>query len=360
MVDSVMSFLEKKQNTTLDMVLQDIVEPGGRDINWAELKIAMYAYILHQIPYTDLRKAALNSGLSVTESKNLRQKMVAVYESNLELKQNALFAHYRDYSKKQISRLIRQSSVNDAFLIENLYRFPFFSPHRINTQIKERPIKKPETVRIDCSNQIITMKPYIERFVNRKLRFICKANNHPIDDLVADLMQKGAETYYRVTPFYEGLHRENFVKRAIHNEGMRLIESNSTLKRRRLVQTEEGGFSNVISGMPDMVADYFAEMSDPDWFADFQEVEIRVAFENYLKRCKPLKQKVALRLLRKTVNDDFLEYVKRNSKSSRREKEASDNAEEYLRLVAEFYELPEISVRYTAWELMQILSESTH
>lgn len=71
-----------------------------------------------------------------------------------------------------------------------------------------------------------------------KLRFICKASNLDHSDLHNELSLKALQAYYKIVPDARGtLFTINYVKQAVHNHAMNLIQSATTQKGGRLVNT---------------------------------------------------------------------------------------------------------------------------
>ncbi len=354
------TYLSKDRGNTLDKVIEGIIDTD-QDVDLPVLKSSIYAYILHQLNYNAFRQNALRSGLTITQSKLIRQKIVSLFESNLELKQNTLLAYFGNFSPKKIQNLTSKSQNDDEFLIRNVEKFSFFNGRKIGKEIKESPVKSPRAVERDCERLLIDLSPFMRKLAYRKMKFVSNSNNFPVLDIVSDLGQKAVETYYRITPFYDGLHRENFVKRAIHNEGMRIIQVNTTQKRKRLIREDDGSFQNVIASVSEEISSYLSEFTDPRWFEEYQEVELKLAFDRYKKtKCNALTATVVDHILGWAIPNDFSTFLEKTSKSSMREGDAADHPKMFVKMLADFYEIPPITVKLIAWDLRLILTQAKH
>jgi hypothetical protein len=97
-----------------------------------------------------------------------------------------------------------------------------------------------------CSKLIENLQVYTRRFVYMKLRFIMFSNSLEIEDITNDLLAKATEAYYASIPFKPELHILNIMKRAIHNEGINLINYYGAAKRQRLMINPENT-SNILT-----------------------------------------------------------------------------------------------------------------
>ncbi len=172
-------------------------------------------------------------------------------------------------------------------------------------------------------------------------------------ELRSSLLEKGIETYYRITPFYEEKHKANFVKRAIHNQAMRIIEINTTLKRGRLTQEDDGSFVNKITSIMSSMGD-FIDFEDESSQDSFEIATILRKIEAFHSAQSPVIQKVIDHYLSVPVNDWFLEYWKEISKGkSERKISCSDSL--FQEALADFYMLPLFTIKFVKWRITRII-----
>lgn len=349
---TIKKLLKQDQNTSIDRLLREVVDCES-DKDWFKIKVAMLAYILHDIPYVSFRKTMIDSGMTITESKNLRQKIVSQYETNLELKQNILRAQFGDLSSSKIKKLYKSASYDDTFLVQRINELPFFNRDRMFKKIKEKPIYSPRQVQDECGKYLLSIDKYLNYLVHKKLKFIVTSNGL-MTDIHSSLVEKGIETYYRITPFYSTAHKENFVKRSIHNQAMRFIEINTTLKRGRLsFDSNSESYVNKIVSFSTKT-DEFMDYEDLESQDSFSYIFISKNIEKYYKEQPPVIQTIINHLLSLPVSDGFSDHWKKISKrKSERMLTCSDSF--WLESLSEFYQIPLFTIKFVKWRLAQIL-----
>jgi hypothetical protein len=109
----------------------------------------------------------------------------------------------------------------------------------------------------------LTLRNYIGKFINKKLRFLIKSYGQGYDDLFSDLQAAAIYALRKQYPYYESeLHAMNICKTAIHNVGQGLIEFH-TRKRRQALFSSDGVFQSV-SVPYDSLADIGIEPAHED------------------------------------------------------------------------------------------------
>ena len=115
-------------------------------------------------------------------------------------------------------------------------------------QIQEFPeVLMPKEAKDLCQKEIKSLMPQIKNFTYKKLRFIANSNNCTIEDLHSSLVSAVCVSFYNLQSNYRGKHLTNFLKRVIKGTGNNLIKYYTAKSRQRLVSTEEGFTSKVVS-----------------------------------------------------------------------------------------------------------------
>lgn len=115
-------------------------------------------------------------------------------------------------------------------------------------EIQEFPeVLMPKEARALCQKEIKSLMPQIKNFTYKKLRFIANSNNCSIEDLHSSLVSAVCVSFFNLQGNYRGKHLTNFLKRVIKGTGNNLIKYYTAKSRQRLVSTEEGFTSKVVS-----------------------------------------------------------------------------------------------------------------
>jgi hypothetical protein len=126
---------------------------------------------------------------------------------------------------------------------ERVYKLWLCSPNlrrRVKAIVKEfskqtdYSIEGLETQFFDYIFPIVYKK--IKSVTYYKLRFIAKSSNLDLTDLESELTFKALQTYYTEVPTTKNIdHVINYIKRAVHNHAMNMINSAVSKKRGRLI-----------------------------------------------------------------------------------------------------------------------------
>lgn len=106
-----------------------------------------------------------------------------------------------------------------------------------------------DTMRRECSDMVERLRPYIAKYVARKLRFIVTSNNLNNFDIEGEIVEKAIRAYYRAVPFVTGEHLLNTLKKAVASRGTNLIHYYQADKRRRLSDAGDGSYQNTVIGL---------------------------------------------------------------------------------------------------------------
>jgi hypothetical protein len=93
---------------------------------------------------------------------------------------------------------------------------------------------------------------YAERFVYTKLRFLAQSYGFSMKELHRHVITSAYGAYLKQYPVFENYdHLLKLAKVAIHNSGINLILKETSDKRNKLVQLEDGSYSAVVSSLTD-------------------------------------------------------------------------------------------------------------
>jgi len=91
---------------------------------------------------------------------------------------------------------------------------------------------------------------YIDKFVNRKMKFIRNAQSLETSDIALDIVCESLGSLYHWYPCYDNqLHFMNLFKKFIHNYGINYIKTYTTDKRSRIQKNKDGTFFNNTSDL---------------------------------------------------------------------------------------------------------------
>ncbi|MDE1905763.1 MAG: hypothetical protein KGH75_04860, partial [Rhodospirillales bacterium] len=188
------------------------------------IKMSMFAYTMHIYSYVQMQKVCKSYGLVAKDTNTILHAILENFEVSIGLKQATLImlSNSQMNIKSNIGKILKSNSLNEsnAAFLKSVQGISL--PKGILKKIKEKPLLPASQIRKNCNNDIKDLRPYVAKFVRRKLSFIVQHNRYDHEDLISDLTRKGVETYYRVTPFVTPEHRVNSMKQSIHNQGMKL------------------------------------------------------------------------------------------------------------------------------------------
>jgi hypothetical protein len=117
---------------------------------------------------------------------------------------------------------------------------------KLKTKVKKKLLLYPEDIKNKCGKLIVGLDSYLNRYINKKLRFIYKSNNLSNTDIKGSLVSEGIMCYYNEVPFKIEEHLNNLVKSKITSTGCNIIKHYKTQKRDRLKQQEDGTFLGTV------------------------------------------------------------------------------------------------------------------
>jgi len=262
----------------------------------------------------------------------------------------------KNKEKVDYSKLLRQNNMNpeNEILLSSLDDISF-GARSLLSKVKEDTLLLPYQIRNNCEKTMVSIKPFIARLVYRKLSFICKHNKYDHTDLIADLARKGVETYYRVTPYVTDLHRENSVKSSIHNQAMKEISFYTSKKRARIERTKDGEYSTKIDSIVDQNDKTLEnKMVDAEWQTPTLNFELKRFVQQYNKNNNN-RDSIVSKLLCDEKDVVFTQFVRsklRLNDSYSMEAIHYKRPKAYVTLIAEYHDIPELTVRRIAYEML--------
>lgn len=188
-----------------------------------------------------------------------------------------------------------------------------------------RPWKLKKLVRIE-HELLPELKPFIGKFISRKMSFLIKSYGLTRHDLQHELILKGLQSLYQHYPFFESeKHIINVVKRAIHNHGIDIIYKYTRKKNNRL-ENKDGVFSQRNIDIEDCIT-----LEAPTPFQSRYWEEKRTLDQLSLNLSK--RGALFLSLARGEFNKDFSEYLGKDNR------DATDNYKSYMKKVSKFLNL---------------------
>lgn len=147
------------------------------------------------------------------------------------------------------------------------------------------------------------LRPYIGKFVSKKMAFLMKSYALPRHDLESDLMVAALHAFHKRYPFFESeLYAINVCKSAIHNAGMDIINKYTSPKYSRLNQLRHGLFEHVHVGV-DALKNVEAPQPYGGHYADesrsLRELEVKI----------PKRAARFISLARGDFDKDFSKYL---------------------------------------------------
>lgn len=181
-------------------------------------------------------------------------------------------------------------------------------------QIQEFPqVLMPAEAKALCQKEVKSLMPQIKNFTYRKLRFIANSNNCTMEDLHSSLVSAVCVGFYNLQSNYRGKHLTNFLKRTIKGTGNNLIKYYTAKSRQRLVSTEDGFTSKVVStsiGDSDEEKDVLDFVGSED--SNLKDIELRTSlfFQKKQVQEKYGEKSNQARLLEILSNDskDFVKW----------------------------------------------------
>lgn len=96
------------------------------------------------------------------------------------------------------------------------------------------PALTPKQAKKICEIEFKTLKPYIETYAYKKLRFICDSNNLQLEDMYSPLEYVVCHSCYNTVSQKRGKYLVNSLKQSIHNEVINTIMFYTSKGRQRL------------------------------------------------------------------------------------------------------------------------------
>jgi hypothetical protein len=358
---------------------------------------ACMGYILRIYKFTNVVKL-LNSGtrLTVPEMRTLRHSLTSDFRTLLGLKMIIVRCLVREMQQQPrrlrrelhlTNQQINSGSDNAELLLTeaDIAIYHNLSAMHLKKLLMLRLPELPENV-IPTVRQVITqcgetmqkLEGWIMRFARRKLRFISTSQNLELHDIIAELHHKATCAFYLYTPWQSIVHRENTVKRVIHNHGMALIDDNTrpennrlqwnpyTNKYENLIITDAvpiGKWTAASYNRPEHIA---AVEDDTGEFhintsiglPSFHRLDNRLIIQRYIGQHGELAETI-LELLTMEDNNDFIQYVKQQTEQELDSNELIYNTlgrQRYLALIAGFLQVPKAAVKSVVSDVRELLT----
>lgn len=193
-----------------------------------------------------------------------------------------------------------------------------------------RPWKLRKLNRIE-HELLLELKPFIGKFISKKMAFLIKSYGLTRHDLEHELVLKGLQSLYQHYPFFESeKHVINVMKRSIHNHGIDIIYKYTRKKNNRL-ENKDGVFSQRNIDIADCVT-----LEAPIPFQARYWEEKRTLDQLSLNMSK--RGALFLSLARGEFNKDFSEFLGKDNR------DATDNYRSYIKQVSKFLNLDKTQV----------------
>jgi len=360
--DSAWKKISKDRGSALYQVLEKAI-PEELAIITSDARVdimaSTYGYIMHSNTFLELKKTIKYWGLNSRDAHNILHAVLENYEANLGLRQATLICLQKQKNKEKINytKMLRQCdlSPDNEIMLRSLGDISFGS-RSLLSKVKEDALLFPYEIRNNCEKTMDSINPFIARLVYKKLSFIVKYNKYEHKDLISDLVRKGIETYYRVTPYVTELHRVNSVKQSIHNQAMKEISFYTSKKRARIEKTGDGEYSTKIDSIVDQ-NDRVLEnkMVDVDWQVPTLNFELKRFVQQYNKNNNS-RDSIVSKLLCDEEDVAFTQFVRsklRLNDSYSMESIHYKRPKAYVTLIAEYHDIPELTVKRIAYELLK-------
>ncbi len=327
------------------------------------IKLAMFGYIMHVNSFIEFKRNVKLQGLTSGDANLLLHSMLENYEANLGLKQIAFICLDSKETKINYAKILAQNQMHSGneTVLALLPEFNLGSKRKLLARIQDRPLLYPNQIVRNCEKTMAEINTFVTRFVYRKLDFIVKHNNYQYDDLIGDLVRKGVETYYRVTPLVTDLHRTNCVKRSIHNQGMKLISFYTSKKRARIERVSEKEFKTKIDSFSILDEKRQHRTIDANWQVPFLEMEKDSVLRSMDTKCKTTIA-IVHKLLCEAEDVQFEAYVRKRLKLNEHhslEQVYATKPKAYINCIAEYHEIPNLTVRRIAYEFYAAYTGNT-
>lgn len=252
----------------------------------------------------------------------IRKKIVENFELIVSLKMAIynILKNKNDFNRNKIIKLfnnygLNREDINIYFWLDELglYNDAKKQLSKIKQDIVHpKEVVKKATILIEKLKE----ENYIEKCVNKKMRFILKSNNYlTLEDIVNDKIISAISTYYKYYPFADSLHLTNKVKSNIHDRVINEIYKYTAKKRANM---EDKTHTIIISSM-------YKNNKEGDEYEDFKMYEknidheksmiINIHAKNYINNINNIKnnkEKNLIIVLLKKNTKDFISYVNEN------------------------------------------------
>jgi hypothetical protein len=132
-----------------------------------------------------------------------------------------------------VSRILKLRHQNIKYLVTGLTKYA-----------KESPPRSLEEFNRGIARVYPELELTTDKYISKKFRWLETAGQMERDTLRADMVMYAVYAIYRAYPQIESLmHMKNIGTRAIHNRGVNILKEQSTQKRQRMVQNNDGTFS---------------------------------------------------------------------------------------------------------------------
>lgn len=260
-----------------------------------------------------------------------------------------------EYSSKLLSPKKDRARVKECIVKYKIEKSDFiffmrFYDNRINRRMvkavfrdyKKQPFPSPDEIRDNFSAMYEDVLRYCKSITFKKLTFIVNSNNMTHQDMHYELMYKALKTYYALLPTNkDGLYILNYVKRAVHNHAMNIIQRFKFVKRDRLQGIKQNGeyvFNLQTVSENQIVVDSTNEDFDTACVVNGVDNDNHYEKHNVERSIKKIirmytnKKRKLLELIIGEYDEEFTQFLRRTKKVHR----GNDNVSLYYSNIEEY------------------------
>lgn len=247
-------------------------------LNMNFLSVCQFKRNLKFLDKDDLKRLSTNIRLDSTLMLKFRGFLFYIIQNSITERQQVLesFKLY-GLTKGYSLGTIYQNLKIIPFLNETKILYPYFAKIK-----KLPPALTPKQVEDLCVKVVKQIKPYLQAYVYKKLRFLISSDYLTMEDLVSTLISNVCINCYNLQGKIRGKHLLNSLKVVSANTGKNIIQYYTSKARRRL-ESNDDGFTNKVQSI-NIVDDNgeendFLNLLGQD--GDYQQTENQHYLSNY-------------------------------------------------------------------------------
>ena len=207
------------------------------------------------------------------------------------------------------------------------------------------------------------LKPYLSRYVRKKMIFIVRSFGMQTEDFVNELASYGFESVMNMYPCIDSyLHALNIAKCAAKRRGVNIIKEHTTQSRQRLHRNEDGTFSSRMVPMAAVPVEELEEFNVNMRFSDIEGRPTNAGAESVLglkllERELGPKQKIIVVALTEH-HEGFSEYLHQQGITMDNDQyvammAARGHCEGYMGMLFDYLRVPHVK----GWRFIESLQE---